>query len=454
MSHYFQWSDDIEKHLRHLETVLLLLRGKRVLVAADANERSHLWGPKDQRANSRGRKLESLINSFEIDGVNRVNEGPTYSTTQVASYIDVTLASQSIARLISDKQWRVRDSWTSSDHNAIDIRLQVPEDGVREHGKNALQPGAGQRFDTKRADWDRFVGTLKSLSKCRLEEPTLTNKDEVEIMAGTFTSVLLEACTESMPRKRRYRVSSPRWTKELTQFKKKTYASRRTYQEELRSQERRKEMNGVLLSQLKVAYRSSMHTHDGAIKSAKRESWRNFVTSHGNKEPWGFVYKHPANELRIERVISTLRRDGIFTRDIRVTASFLLDTHVPDDRVEDDTPHQKEIRKSARKAPEAPDAPQITDEEVNALARTMKNGKAPGPDLIEVEVLKTSCSNITGQTTRLFNSCLKLGVFPTAWKESFLRVLLKGEYKDVADPKSYRPLCILSVIGKLFEKAP
>ena len=229
VSHNFQWSDDIEKHLRHLETVLPSLRGKRGLVAGDSNARSPLWGLKDRRANSRGRKLE-------IDVVNRVDEGPTYSTTQGASYIDVILASQSIARLISDKQWRVRDS----DHNATNIRLRVPKDGVREHQKNAPRPESSQRFDTKSADWDRFVGTLKCLSACRLEKLALTNKEEVEIMASTVISVLLEACTESMLRKRRYRASNPWWTKELTQFKKKTYERRRTYQEEVKSQERRK----------------------------------------------------------------------------------------------------------------------------------------------------------------------------------------------------------------------
>ena len=45
-----------------------------------------------------------------------------------------------------------------------------------------------------------------------------------------------------------------------------------------------------------------------------------------------------------------------------------------------------------------------------------------------------------------------MGVFPTTWKESSLRVLLKGEDKEVAEPKSYQPLCLLSVKGKLFEK--
>lgn len=50
------------------------------------------------------------------------------------------------------------------------------------------------------------------------------------------------------------------------------------------------------------------------------------------------------------------------------------------------------------------------------------------------------------------NGCLQWGVFPSIWKTGSLRALLKGEDKDAKDPKSYRPICLLSVIGKLFEK--
>ena len=136
-------------------------------------------------------------------------------------------------------------------------------------------------------------------------------------------------------------------------------------------------------------------------------------------------------------MISTLRRDGNFKLNVQETANYLLDTHVPEDQIEDDTPSQREIREGARRLPEALDAPKITDEEVKSLARSMKNGKASGPDFIEVEVLKTACTQITDQITRLFNSCLELGVFPKAWKEGSLRVLPKGEDKDVIDLKSY-----------------
>ena len=68
--------------------------------------------------------------------------------------------------------------------------------------------------------------------------------------------------------------------------------------------------------------------------------------------------------------------------------------------------------------------------------KTFKNDKAPGTDLIEIKVLKISVREIPDQFLRLFNGCLQWGVFPTIWKEGSLRVLLKGDNKDVKDSKS------------------
>ena len=138
--------------------------------------------------------------------------------------------------------------------------------------------------------------------------------------------------------------------------------------------------------------------------------------------------------------------------DARETASLLMEVHVPDDLEDLDTPEQRAVREGARLAPTTEDSPPFTEQEVITVAKTLRNDKAPGPDLVEVRVIKAATKVIPGQLARLFNGCLHWGVFPRAWKAGSLRVFLKGEGKDEKDPKSYRPICLLSVIGKLFEK--
>lgn len=61
-------------------------------------------------------------------------------------------------------------------------------------------------------------------------------------------------------------------------------------------------------------------------------------------------------------------------------------------------------------------------------------------------------SSLLDESVRVYNGCLEFGFFPDVWKEGFLRTFLKGNRKDPREAKSYRLICLLSVIGKAFEK--
>ena len=50
------------------------------------------------------------------------------------------------------------------------------------------------------------------------------------------------------------------------------------------------------------------------------------------------------------------------------------------------------------------------------------------------------------------NACLSLGVFPEVWKEGELCIIPKGADKDKTRVRSYRPVCLLSAFGKIFER--
>lgn len=430
---YFQYSDEIEEHLRHLEKVCHSLRGKRLVIAVDANARSSLWGP--QETDERGAQFEDLIRAFGLQVLNDAAQPPTYWTARGSSYIDVTLASPAISQFVGE--WKVRRDWTTSDHNSVDVRLRVP----RETGNDRAT--VSNRYDTRRADWEQFAESLRDFSESQLEGLNLESVGDVEIMAEKLTVVLQEACNASMPKKRRFRKSNPWWTRELTIIKKSVYRLRR------KVAEGQDEPNHL---EIVREYRVSLRNYSKEVKKAKKVSWQKFVTSHGNAEAWGIIYQQQADKLRVERVLSTLRRGEYSTFTLEETASYFLDTHVPDDREDEDNAEQKAVRENSEVSPETDDAPFFTEQEVIQAVRLFKNNKAPGPDLIEVSVLKAACKIIPGQIVRLFNGCLKWGVFPSVWKVGSLRALLKGEDKDERDPKSYRPICLLSVVGKLFER--
>lgn len=79
------------------------------------------------------------------------------------------------------------------------------------------------------------------------------------------------------------------------------------------------------------------------------------------------------------------------------------------------------------------------------------HGKAPGPDGVPDLVIKELAAWKPEILEGAFNSCLKQGVFLSKRKVSKL-VLLRKEDKPLQTPSSYRPICLLNTVGKLFER--
>lgn len=90
------------------------------------------------------------------------------------------------------------------------------------------------------------------------------------------------------------------------------------------------------------------------------------------------------------------------------------------------------------------------NEVVNAIQR-LKPNKSPGYDLITNKILKHLPKKTILYLTFIFNSMLRLSYFPAIWKLSIVILILKpGKPPNIAT--SYRPISLLPVLGKLFEK--
>ena len=63
----------------------------------------------------------------------------------------------------------------------------------------------------------------------------------------------------------------------------------------------------------------------------------------------------------------------------------------------------------------------ITTEEVLKAAKSLKNGKAGGPDGILNEMLKISFIYSITAYVNLFNTILKSGIYPELWRENYIK---------------------------------
>ena len=77
--------------------------------------------------------------------------------------------------------------------------------------------------------------------------------------------------------------------------------------------------------------------------------------------------------------------------------------------------------------------------------------KASGLDCIPVDVPKNCDSELSYILAELFNKCLKESCFPDCWKVSSVVPVFKN-VGERSTAKNYRPVSLLSVVSKVFEK--
>ncbi|KAJ3629972.1 hypothetical protein MTP99_014332 [Tenebrio molitor] len=94
---------------------------------------------------------------------------------------------------------------------------------------------------------------------------------------------------------------------------------------------------------------------------------------------------------------------------------------------------------------------EVLPDEVEAHIRQLKSKKAPGPDELKAPIFKNLPRIAIVALTVIFNNCMRAHHFPPAWKHA-TTVMIPKPGKDPTNPLSYRPISLLNIAGKVFEK--
>ena len=92
----------------------------------------------------------------------------------------------------------------------------------------------------------------------------------------------------------------------------------------------------------------------------------------------------------------------------------------------------------------------ITKQEISDIVKCLPLNKASGPDRISHKLLKETVNSISLPLSLLFNLSLQKGIFPSEWKLAHVMPLYKKG--DKSDVSNYRPISVISCVGKLFER--
>lgn len=90
--------------------------------------------------------------------------------------------------------------------------------------------------------------------------------------------------------------------------------------------------------------------------------------------------------------------------------------------------------------------------EIQSIINELSVKKAPGFDLITSKIIKELPEKAIKFITILFNAIIRLEYFPDQWKVAQIKMIIKPGKNEI-DVLSYRPISLLPILSKLFEKA-
>nr|CAI5850898.1 unnamed protein product [Callosobruchus analis] len=379
----------------------LLVQGKKAILLGDLNAKAVDWG-----SPVTDRRGAALCEWLAASNMVVVNDGlqPTFCRHNSCSFIDVTFATQSISRQI--QKWQVLETESMSDHRFIYFEIRT----------NTISRRPAHERLTPFIDMKKARNMLADKFEV-LEADELTVHQYSETMAN-----IVKECTI----KRRTRVAKVPywWTTDIEGTRSECVSSRRALQ-------RARRVGTGSETELKClydTYKAKKKRLHRLIVEAKKQRWKALCDELEN-DIWGEGYR-----------IVTKKFTG-------VTSTCNLEPDTKIDIVRQLFPSRQD---SWPERPVDEDCLPFTLEELTEAGSRLKSGKAPGLDGVTPDVLKEAIFISPQHLLGLLNSLLRTQTLPEAWKKAKVVLISKGG-KPPELASSYRPICLLDTIGKLFE---
>ena len=440
VSVYCQYSHDIAVHLQHLESVLDELAGHSVLVGMDGNAHSPLWHCETRQYVGRGpdneyrrNQLESLILGRGLIIHNAEGQPPTFSGPSGQSNVDITLTNRGAH--VSD--WQVHEGASISDHQLITFVVGSAGSLDRTQDDDAKQ----LRYRDSGVNWARFRGVLHH----RVGQ--LATRKSAASICKEYSGILAKTAQECLGTKQDSEGCGYEWwTPELDQLRRNVSKARREWQQSRKKNSYREPELHDSLRRARLQYKETMRDTELAYSRG--------VADTGNADPWGLAYRASSGRIRPpSNVLRGLRllQEGGHTITSQETMTSLLSTLCPDDDPRQDTPYHRAVRMAAALSPTGSDSDPPSRKTLERIIKDLPN-TAPGLDGLSAKIIRHAYRASGAEMLLMYTACLNEGIFPDVWKEGKLLVLPKGNDRPPSDPKAYRPITLLPILGKILER--
>lgn len=200
------------------------------------------------------------------------------------------------------------------------------------------------------------------------------------------------------------------------------------------------------LIEYRETYRLARTQYKKMVRETKRKAWHDYCSKTANA--YGSVFRYVTNkQLRhTDLVFTTLEESDAFDTYDDVV-QMLLREHFKIDQVPDN------VHSYTPSLPlgDDDDYNEFTVRELRYVLAQQHNNKAPGYDDLDALIIKNLCYNYTDLILSLFNRCYRMGYFPNIWKKGLV-VFFRKRNRDPSLVRSYRPITLLPIFGKVYER--
>ncbi|KAJ6437600.1 reverse transcriptase [Purpureocillium lavendulum] len=393
-----------------------------VVVAGDFNRHDVLWGGEGTitRRQGEGQPIIDLMNDHGLQSLlprgTKTWQGPKPG---LESTIDLVLVTEELAE--ERVKCAIHPTEYGSDHRPIQavFGIDVPCRDVE------------PRFLFKNAPWkairDRISRELKLVCWPAWGLQGQTDR---------FMRIVSEAIQDLTPRARPSPYAKRWWTADLTRLR-QIYTF-------WRNQARARRRAGSPASELEKQAKEAAKEYHDAVRKQKRQHWEEFLAEDGNI--WkASKYLGTRGSASVEEKVPPLKKeDGTTTMGRQDQAEELLRTFFP--------PLPPQIEAESEGSQRPPVAwPELTMEEVERKVMAAKPWKAPGDDGLPAMVWKELWPVVKERVLHLFRLSLGSGELPEQWRSARIIPLKKPDKDDYTAARAWRPISLLSTLGKVLE---
>lgn len=395
--------------------------GERFVLGGDFNAKHTDWG--SRLITTKGKELRGAVRELGCN-YHSTNK-PTYWPTDRNKIPD--LLDFFITRKVSSHFINIEENFDlNSDHSAVIITIS--ENVIKRESKPFLV--------NKSTDWESLRIELENNIDLKVRIKT---KQQLDAEAVQFMEKIQKAAWNNTREINNHnKITGTNYPMEIRNLVKDKRRARRIWQQTRDPSDKN------------ILNRKSQKLKREILK-LKNETFNYFLQNITPGEDTNYsLWKTTKKFKRPNLPNPPIRKaDGTWARNSKEKATtfadHLADIFKPND-IETDVPLENPENED-----ELPILPVSPKEVAKEIKINLKSNKAPGFDLITGEILKQLPRKAITMLAYLINAAIRLKHVPSIWKIAEV-IMIPKPGKPPNEAKSYRPISLLPVISKLFEK--